>query len=404
MLSAFIILVTLGVAGLLLMPKVANATLWRATVTPLASIIGSGFLLLGPILSASFGRYAVCAMALLCLLAYLFGFAIRFNIARLAQTSGLRSTVENRLDTLASWVLAFAYIISVAYYLNLLGAFSISLTSWDNPVYPRLITSGIFALVLVVGWTRGFHALERMEQVTVGVKLAIIAGLLFGMAWFFAQKAGMHALLSSPVSLQGWQAVALLAGLLVTVQGFETSRYLGAAYGAPVRIRSMRQAQWLSSGIYLVYIALLSFSIAPDSHALSETAIIDMTAIIAPVLPLLLIAAAISAQFSAAVADTGGAGGLVSELTGGRVSTRTGYAILVTAGLFLTWATSIFEIVSYASRAFALYYALQAMIAARGAWAGQADSTRHAGWAKTGLFAALALTGVAIALFGAAVE
>jgi hypothetical protein len=43
------------------------------------------------------------------------------------------------------------------------------------------VTSGVFTLVLVVGWTKGFKALERMEQITVGVKLSIIAGLLFGL-------------------------------------------------------------------------------------------------------------------------------------------------------------------------------------------------------------------------------
>lgn len=58
------------------------------------------------------------------------------------------------------------------------------------------------------------------------------------------------------------------------------------------------------------FIPLLSFTFAPDTTALTETAIIDRMAIVAPVLRLSLIAAAISAQFSAAVADTGGSEGL----------------------------------------------------------------------------------------------
>lgn len=151
MLNALIVLATVVTGGLLLYPRVANARLWRAAITPLASIIGSGFLVLGPILDSSFGKYAPLVMVALCLGAYLFGAAIRFNIARLATHGAVRSAVENRLETVASWVLAFAYIISVAYYLNLLGAFAVSLTEFDDALHAKLITSGVFVVVLMVG-------------------------------------------------------------------------------------------------------------------------------------------------------------------------------------------------------------------------------------------------------------
>jgi hypothetical protein len=402
MLNGLIILVTVAAAGVLLHPRVARARLWRAAITPLASIIGSGFLVLGPMLNVSFGFYAPLVMAALCALAYLFGAAIRFNITRLAQVGeGGRSLTEQRLETVASWALTFAYVISVSYYLNLLGAFAVSMTDLNDAFHAKLVTSGVLALVLIVGWTRGFHALERLEQITVGVKLAIIAGLLFGLAWFFVQQAGAGDLVVAPATVAGWPAVALVAGLLVTVQGFETSRYLGDDYDAPTRVRSMRLAQGLSSVIYLIYIVLLSFVFIPGMLELSETAIIDLIAVVAPILPLLLIGAAISAQFSAAVADTGGSGGLIEELTGRRVSARAGYAILVVVGLVLTWAFSVFEIISYASRAFALYYALQALIAAKAALH-QPQGGRNALGVALG-FAILGLIGFAIAVWGAAV-
>ncbi|MEO1102124.1 MAG: hypothetical protein AAFW98_00075, partial [Pseudomonadota bacterium] len=113
-------MVTVGAGCILLVPRLARATLWRAAITPLASIIGSGFLVLGPILDTSFGAYAPLVMAALCGGAYLYGVAIRFNIARLEHVGPARSTMEEQLETLASWALAFAYIVSVAYYLNLL--------------------------------------------------------------------------------------------------------------------------------------------------------------------------------------------------------------------------------------------------------------------------------------------
>ena len=398
MLNFFIVVVCLCVAGLLFYPRLAQATLWRATITPLASILGSGFLVLGPILNASFGQYAPLGMMILCVGAYLFGSAIRFNIARLAKLGGMRSATEARLETLASWALAFAYIISVAYYLNLLGAFAVSMTAFSDPIYAKLVTSGVFLLVLIVGWTKGFRALERMEQVTVGIKLSIIAGLLFGLVWYFAQKVNLGELVVNPATVGGWQAIALVAGLLVTVQGFETSRYLDEEYNGAIRIKSMKLAQWLSSGIYMAYILLLSYVFAVGSMTLDETAIIDLMGLVAPVLPLLLVAAAISAQFSAAVADTGGAGGLIAELTRGRMSARTGYGVLVAVGLVLTWQLSVFEIISFASRAFAIYYGLQALIAAKGAW------SQSGGGRKAAFFVILGGIGFTIAGFGTAVD
>ena len=73
------------------------------------------------------------------------------------------------------------------------------------------------------------------------------------------------------------------------------------------------------------------------------------------------------------------------------------YAMLAVIGLVLTWTLNVFEIISYASRAFAIYYALQAGIAAVGAW-------RSRRFPLAIFYGLLALLGVAIALFGKAVE
>jgi len=398
MLNTLIILVAVVAGVVLLWPAVSRAHLWRATITPLASIIGSGFLVLGPILQDAYGQIAPLVMAMLCLFAYLFGAAIRFNITRIDTRANSGDPIERGMETAAAWALSFAYIVSVAYYLNLLGAFAVSLTYLNDAFHAKLVTSGVFCIILFVGWTQGFGALERLEQVSVGLKLSIIAGLLFGLGWFFTGQAASGELVFTPSRLGGWPAIALAFGLLVTVQGFETSRYLGAEYDAQTRVRSMQLAQWVSSAIYMIYIVFLSYLFAPGTIELSETAIIDLMAIVAPILPILLIAAALSAQFSAAVADTSGSGGLMTELTSGRISARGGYAILVGFGLVLTWALSVFEIISYASRAFAFYYALQAAIAAKGAW----QHPRQTG--KALLFLALACLGALITLFGAPIE
>jgi hypothetical protein len=67
-------------------------------------------------------------------------------------------------------------------------------------------------------------------------------------------------------------------------------------------------------------------------------------------------------------------------------------------GLILTWSLDVFAIISIASRAFALYYALQSAIAAISARRIGAPVLVQAG------FAALAVLGGAIAVFGTSVE
>ena len=296
------ILATVTLAGaILIWPRVANSIVWRATITPLASIIGSGFLVLGPILDVSYGGYAPLVMVGLCMVAYLFGSAIRFNIADI-ETRPAASRLTDGLETMASIVLAFAFIVSVAYYLNLFGAFGVSLTELDDQFHAKLLTTAVFTLILFTGLTRGFSALERMEQVSVCLKLMIIAGLLLGLMVHFGEATGRGALQFDAPRVTGWASLTLMAGLIVTVQGFETSRYLGSTYDARMRIQSMQLAQWISTVIYCIYIVLLTYAFESDPLSLDETAIIDLMQIVAPILPLLLVVAALSAQFSAAIA------------------------------------------------------------------------------------------------------
>ncbi len=374
-----------------------RSTTWQAMVTPLASIIGSGFLVLGPILDSAYGKYAPLIMAALCIVSFGYGMAIRYNMTFISASGRHEQALLNSLETVSSWALGFAYIISVAYYLNLFGAFGVSLTSVDDRAHAQLLTSAIFILILFVGWTRGFRSLERMEYIAVSIKLAVIAGLLMGLTFYFYKQASETDLILNPVKQTGWSAVTMAFGLIVTVQGFETSRYLLKNYDVKTCIRSMRWAQFLSAAIYMLYILLLAYVFEPGELKLTETAIVDMMAIVAPILPGMLVAAALAAQFSAAVADTSGAGGLFNELTADRMSPRMAYALLTAIGLVLTWTADVFDIISYASRAFAAYYAIQAAIAALTAW-------RAGSLPRCALFSGLAVLGILIVVFGQAVE
>lgn len=113
---------------LFLSRRLLESARWGATVTPLASIIGSGFLVSIPLLSNAVGNAAIYAMAGLVLYAFWVGGAIRFNIlygepifeAHAANPSARLVLLTERVSQIA---LACAYFVSVAYYLSLLSLF-----------------------------------------------------------------------------------------------------------------------------------------------------------------------------------------------------------------------------------------------------------------------------------------
>jgi len=129
------------------------------------------------------------------------------------------------------------------------------------------------------------------------------------------------------------------------------------------------------------------------------TAIIEMAQPVALILPILLTVAAIGSQFSAAVADTEGAGGLIEAITHRKVSLRFAYALILLITLALTWETNVNEIIAYASRAFALYYGLQSLIAVMLVAKGKAGGRK-----QMALFALLVLVSFAVFFVGAPAE
>ena len=156
----------------------------------------------------------------------------------------------------------------------------------------------------------------------------------------------------------------MLAGILLVVQGFETSRFLGEKYHAEMRVRTMRRAQLISGVLYVVSVIVLMPIVQHLNLAhIQISDIVSATGRAATVLPMMLIVAAIMSQFSAAVADTLGAGCLVSESSRGNISTNKCYLVVSLFAIILVWTANLLEIISFASRAFALYYLLQCVVA-----------------------------------------
>lgn len=350
-------------------PRLLKSAAWRATVTPLASIIGSGFLIAGPILGEASGRFAALAMAGLCLIAWLFGSAIRYNIGHaepLIEPEGSPLWLE-RMDKASDLALALAYFVSVAYYLHLFAAFALRTAHMDTPALIRLLTAAVIALLGAIGSLRGLRWLENIELPAVGLKLALISGLMAALLWAFADMVARGTLdLPEVRHPQGLREIGILLGLVILVQGFETSRYLGHAYDRPTRIRTMRRAQLIATAVYVPFIVMTTpwFAAHPIIGDFTETAIIDILAPLGWAVAPVIIITALASQLSAAVADMNGAGGLIRSASGDRLHVKWGYVGTATVAILITFTANILEIIVYASKAFVLYYGLQSATAA----------------------------------------
>ncbi len=361
----------------LFQPRLIKWDKWQATVTPLASIIGSGFLVSGPILAHASGRWATLAMFGLCLVGYLYGSVIRHNILNvepvLAQKTLKSVYIIEKFSELA---LVLAYFISIAFYLNLFSAFALRAFDITDEFWIKIITSSVLIILGVLGSLKGLKALEKIEEYSVGFKLSIIFGLC--LAIFIVSvmevKAGDFAW-PELAHTMGLQEVQILLGLVILVQGFETSRYLGHAYDAKTRVKTMRVAQWTSTIIYVVFILLATryfTGYLPKTGG--ETAIIDLLKPVGILVAPLLIAAAMASQLSASVADMTGSGGLLKETIGKKFDDRWGYAISALAALIIIWSANIYQIITFASKAFILYYGLQSLQAVLAILAGRSKA------------------------------
>ena len=311
------------------------------------------------------------------------------------------------LEEISTITLGVAYFISVAFYLQLLSSFLMKGIGLEGTTTHKCITTAILASIGILGRWKGLHLLESLEEYSVSIKLSIIAGLLAGLIWLNSDLISSHNwILQASSPTLTLNRVRKLMGMLIVVQGFETSRYLGNEYDSKMRTRSMRTAQIISGLIYIVFVSLILILLGktPDT---SETAIVDLSAKITPLLPALLIVAALMSQFSAAVADTIGSGGLISGSLKGRLSERNIYLIVASLGILLIWTSNIFDVINLASRAFALYYAIQSLEAgllASGIFHSQKSTTPKRQLGRTSFYLLLFLLLFCITLFGVPAE
>jgi hypothetical protein len=337
----------------------------HARTTPLASIFGSGFLVIVPILSAAVGPYSVVAIAAVCALAYAMGSVIRFNIrhAEPLLEDGTRSDRTARQERTANLALVLAYAISVCLYIHILAAFLLGGIGINTPFRENILCVIIIVGIGAMGRFRGLDTLMVMERWALRITGLLLLALLVGFAVYDWRAFATHTLVWPVVPKQDlWTVLTIVGGTLIVVQGFETSRYLGSEFDREMRVWSCRSSQIVSTIIYVLFVALAT----PLMHFLGSQAedngLLILAAKAAVWLPVPLVIAAVLSQFSAAVADVVAGGGNVAESTAGRVDDRRAYVLICGIAVVMAFASTL-TILSFASRAFAFYYFLQCLVA-----------------------------------------
>lgn len=365
-----------------------------ATVTPLASILGSGLLIIVTVLEGVLGSLSVLGALGVIAVAWVVGSAVRHCVRvvePLTQNGSLDRTTR-RIDEVADAVIVVAYVISVALYLRIMARYVISYaTGGDDVVLERVLACVAVALIVAVGVTRGFSGLDLLDRLSLGVVLLLTTVLGITLAVKDASAMAGGSLSLPPVPDVGvWHTLLVLGGIVITVQGFETVRYLGDAYDAETRVWASRAAQVVAAVIYVGFVLVATPVMGLGTKAGADSNLIDITERAAPLLVLPLVISAVLSQFSAAIADTASADGNLRGLSTWMHGPRP-YVLSGVAAIALAATVPTFTIVAVASRAFAAYYALVAVIALR----------TSEGWPRKVGYAALAALMVAIAALAA---
>lgn len=338
----------------------------RATITPLASIFGSGFLIIVPVLERSTGAWSPLAIAGVCALAYLVGTVVRHVVRHVEPRieRGDLDRVTRRTEQFSDVVIVIAYVISVALYLRIMSQYIVEALGLGHPdVWERGIAAAAIVGIVVLGVLRGFDGLDLLDRIALSAVMTLV--VLFS-AYLLIHDLGLvvdgqwpH---PPPTGASATEVLLVLGGILITVQGFETVRFLGDEFDAETRIQASRVAQIVATVVYVGFVVMATPLMGTSTGDGPDQTLLDLIGRVAGWLVVPLVLVAVLSQLSAGVADTaaaeGNLHGLSSRFRGPRAIVLSG---LVAVALAATVPT--FTIVAVASRAFALYYALQCVVA-----------------------------------------
>jgi hypothetical protein len=393
--NSIVAVVTLvAVARLLYRPEVQESGTYKATVVPLAGIMDVGFIVFSPVIILLFGYDATWAMLGLCTLGILTGFAISYNINNYEPLIGKPDPLH-RWNSVALWALIAASVVNEAYRAVLL--MTLVFLPLGDLYSPGLVTATaavLLGILAIYAFAKGLISLNKFANKSAAFNLSAIAAVVVAFGTFNVQQLvggdfdWPH--FNAPDDAEAFRK---LLGLFVLVQGFESSRYIGAYFSADERVRTMRSAQYISSAVYVVFVlfSLVLFAGVMVPH--NATAIFEVSEQVSVFLPFLIMAAALGSQLSAIVDDTQTRSEMLVGQLGDRLPRQWTFPLFLVPAILVVLLTDVSSVVALASRVFAAYYLSQALIAGRLAW-------RAKRWGWVAFFTGIALAMAVVAVFG----
>lgn len=387
------LVVLVAAAWFLYRPKVQQSDRYQAMVVPLANIMDVGFLVLSPIIVVLVGFSAPLYMLGICLIAMAAGLVMAYNIRNYEPLVGSPDPLH-KLAAWANWSLFAASMANIAYYTMLL--MTLVLLPLELYSEDRVTTTSIILLVAVifVGYSGRLPVLNKLGDRTTAFNLAALFAVLAAFAVYnlFEALEGDWSLPAYDPTVDS-DSLRKILGLFAMVQGFEASRYIGTRFSGEVRITTMRWAQVIASSVFVLLIALVLLPFGQFRPAPDATAIFVVSKQVSPYLPWLILAAAIGSQLSAITNATSSRSDLLVEATHDTMERRYTFPILLVPTIMIVLFADVTDAVAIASRIFAVYFVIQAIIAVTLAYRARA-------WPSVAGFGTVGLIMTTIAVFG----
>ena len=384
-------LTILALAYALYRPRVQQSTRYQATVVPLANIMDVGFILFAPAIVLLVGFRAPFFMLGICLVAIAAGFAIAYNIRHYEPIEG-EGGRPDRLEGIAYWSLLGASMVNIAYYTMVLMALIQLPFDWNSVNGRTVMGVTLLAVLIVIGMSGGMDWLNEVGNRTTAFNLAAVIGVVVAFLVANVQEAlgGRWDLGPSPD--MGTEEFRKVLGLFAIVQGFEAARYIGVRFGAEQRVSTMRNAQTVSTIVFVVFVTtlLLAFLPTPPGITPDGTAIFAVSGLVGDALPYLLLLAALGSQTSAIIGATSSRSDMLMNHKIPRTMT---FPIILIPAIVLVIFVDVNVAVNLASRVFAAFFTIQAVLATTLA------ARKQNWWAVAG-FVGVALMMLAILIIG----
>ena len=179
------------------------------------------------------------------------------------------------------------------------------------------------------------------------------------------------------------------------MQGFEAARYIGGRFAGELRITTMRIAQIVSSVVFVALVAFVIILFVQVQTDFSAQSIFIVADEVGDAMPWLILLAALGSQTSAIIGATMSRSDMLAshQVLQRKVPRKTTFLILLLPAIALFLLADVPQAVALASRVFAAYFVLQAIIA----WI---LARRRSNWGAVAGFTVVGAMMATIAVFG----